>query len=58
MPNSLIKEIHNQTGVKNSKLESEYKSLEKEALKNKASNKYAYATAVIEKINKYKPKVK
>lgn len=58
MPNTLIKKIHEQSGEKSSKLEKEYKQLEKEAEKNKATNKFAYATSVIEKMTHYKPKGK
>ena len=58
MPNNIIKSIHEQTGIKANKLESEYKKLEKEAEKNKATNKFAYATAIIEKMHKYNSKDK
>ena len=58
MPNALIKKIHQQNGVKTSKLEHEYKQLEREAEKNHVTNKFAYATAVEMKINKYKPENK
>lgn len=55
MPSSLINKIHNQTGIKTEKLEREYQNLEKEATKNKADNKFAYATGIIEKMTGYKP---
>lgn len=58
MPNSLIKKIHEQTGAKTGKLEHEYQNLETEARKNKASNEYAYATSVIERMHGYKPENK
>lgn len=56
MPNALIKSISNQTGEKKSTLESTYKKLEKEAVKNGATNKFAYATGIINKMTGYSPK--
>lgn len=58
MPNSLVKSISKQTGNTKPKIEKEFKEAEKQAEKSHVINKYAYATAVTEKINKYKPKSK
>ena len=58
MPNSLVKAISKQSGKSKPKIEKEFKKAEKQAVKSGATNKYAYATAVTEKINKYKPKSK
>lgn len=55
MPNNLIKAIYKQTGKNEASLHKEYKKLEKEAEKNHASNKYAYAISVLEKETHYKP---
>ena len=56
MPNSLIKSISKQTGEKKPALENTYKALEKQATKNGATNKYAYATSVIQRMSGYNPK--
>ncbi len=49
MPNAFIKEVAKQSGVKKSKLEHEYKTVEKEAKKEGMSNPWAVATAAVEK---------
>lgn len=51
MPTGEIKKLHKESGKSTKEIENTWHKLQKEAEKNsKISNKYAYSTAVLEKI--------
>lgn len=56
VPNALIKKIHEQTGKSTKDLEYIYKKVEKSAKKSGASNPYAVANSIVNKMTRYKPK--
>ena len=57
MPNPFIKKVAEQTGHKKHTIEKEFKKEEEIAKHKGARNPYAYATAVVERMNPgYKPK--
>jgi hypothetical protein len=59
MPSNFIKDVHKQTGESTKKLDTEFKTVENAAKKEKGvTNPYAVATAAVIKYSHYKPKGK